>query len=53
VQLQLQGGQLVPGEQPGQAQPQPVEGGGIAVWHTPETHGCPTWQGTPRPNHWQ
>jgi hypothetical protein len=47
VQLQSQGGQVSPGAHAGQAQPQPIGGGGIAVWHTPETHVCPAMQGAP------
>ena len=48
--LQSQGGQVSPGTHSGHTQPQPPpppppEGG---RWHTPETHGSPSMQGTPR-----
>ncbi len=49
VQLHWHGGQVVPGAQLGQAQPHPC---GTALWHTPETHGCPAAHGTPSAYHW-
>jgi hypothetical protein len=52
-QLHWQGGQASPGAQAGQAQPQPVDGGGVEVWHTPDTQVWPTMQGAPSANHWQ
>jgi hypothetical protein len=52
VQEHWHGGHSLPATQLGQAQPQPLGGGGVAVWHTPETHGSPEAQGAPNANHW-
>jgi hypothetical protein len=52
MQLHWQAGHASPGGQAGQAQPHPIGGGGVAVWHTPETQVIPAMHGAPRPNHW-
>lgn len=52
-QSQLQGGQVLPGAQPGQAQaqaqppPPPPPPVPPPCWQTPERHGWPTWHGMP------
>jgi hypothetical protein len=51
VQLHWHGGHGAPGAQLGHAQPQPIGGGGVTVWHTPSTHGCPAGHTAPMPNH--
>jgi hypothetical protein len=53
VHSHWQGGQSTPGAQAGQAQPQPLDGGELAVWHTPDLQlGSPLEQGAPKANHW-
>jgi hypothetical protein len=55
-QLHEHGGQGSPDTQAGhaQAQPPPLPPPDEPPrWHTPERQVCPTWQGTPSPNHWQ